>query len=193
MPLEEPPGSLAGFPAAVLDRSRVLARIHRAHTSPIFFSTSGNGRFDVSPEGTLYLAESDEGAFLEVFRGRVVALEEAAARRLAFIGLRRDVQLADLTSTSSRGFGITAEIHVTRDYARCQTWAMALHAAGFEGVLYSLRHDPSGSSLGVALFGLDSEVAGRLVIHEDRELEDDLIERVRRHVGVLVLPARRPG
>ena len=192
MPLEEPPGSLDGFPAAVIDKTTVLARIHRAETNPIFFSTRGKGRFDISPEGTLYLAGSDEGAFLEVFRGRVVALEEVAIRRLAFIGLRGNARLADLASASSRGFGITAEIHATPDYDLCQRWAEALRAAGFDGVRYSLSHDPSGDSAGIALFGPEDEVAARLAVLDDQAIEDDLIERVRREFGVLVLPTRRP-
>lgn len=192
MPLEEPPGSLAGFPAAVLDKTTVLARIHRAETNPIFFSTRGKGRFDLSPEGTLYLAGSDEGAFLEVFRGRVVALEEVAIRRLAFIGLRGNARLADLASASSRGFGITAAIHATPDYILCQKWAAALHVAGFDGVRYSLSHDPSGNSVGVALFGPEHQVVPRLALVDDQSMADELIERVRRQFGVLVLPTRRP-
>ena len=57
---------------------------------------------------------------------------------------------------------------------------------------YSLSHDPSGDSAGIALFGQEDEVAARLAVLDDQAIEDDLIERVRREFGVLVLPTRQP-
>ena len=191
MPLEEPPETLDDFPTAVLDDAVVLARIHRAERDPLFFSTGGRGRFDINPEGTLYLA-SDEGcAFVEVFRSRLVPLEEVAVRRLAFIGLRAEFRLADLTSAASRGFGVTAAIHASSDYELSQRWAAALHGQGFGGVVYRLSHDPSGESVGVALFGPRDQVVSGLVVVDDQPIGDELIEQVRSRFGVLVLPVHQ--
>lgn len=192
MPLGEPPESLEEFPEVVLDKGIVLARIHRAENEPLYFSTDGGGRFDINPEGTLYLAADELGAFVEVFRGRLVALDEVAARRLARLRLRAKIRLADLTSAASRGFGVTAAIHASSDYALCQRWASALHRQGFDGVLYRVSHDPSGASSGVALFGPADEVLSKLVVVEDEPIGDELIEKVRARFGVLVLPVQHP-
>jgi hypothetical protein len=190
--LEEPPESLEDFPSIVLDGDVVLVRIHRAEREPLFFSTSGAGRFDINPEGTLYLAADAEGAFIEVFRSRLVPLEEVAVRRLAFFGLRAEFRLADLTSAASRGFGVTAAIHASSDYDVCQRWAAALHVAGFDGGAYRLSHDPSGESVGVALFGPEDRVAPRLLAVRNEAIGDELIEQVRKRFGILVLPVHRP-
>jgi hypothetical protein len=192
VPLEEPPERLEAFPEVVLDKAVVLARIHRAENEPLHFSTGGGGRFDLSPEGTLYLATEELGAFVEVFRGRLVALDEVAARRLALVRLRAKVRLADLTSASSRGFGVTGAIHASSDYALCQRWASALHRHGFDGVVYHVSHDPSGESLGVALFGPPDRVLSKLVVVDDEPIGDELIEHVRERFGVLVLPVHHP-
>jgi hypothetical protein len=46
-------------------------------------------------------------------------------------------------------------------------------------VRYSLSHEPSGDSAGIALFGPEDEVAERLAVLDDQAIEDDLIERWR--------------
>lgn len=191
MPLEEPPESLSAFPRIVLDEACVLARIHRADKHPIFFSTSGHGRFDLTPEGTLYLADRDQGAVIEVFRGRLIPLEEVAARRLALIRPTNRLALANLIDPACRGFGVTAAIGASPDYALCQRWAAALHAQGFDGAYYLLSNDPSASEVGVAVFGPHEEVAPCLTVEDDQPIADELIERVRRRFGLLVLPVRR--
>ncbi len=192
MPLEEPPESLEEFPERILQEGLVLARIHRSETDPLFFSTSGGGRYDIDLEGTLYLAADEVGAFVEVFRSRLVPLDEVAARRLAFVRLRANLRLADLTSGVSRGFGVTAAIHASPDYGLCQRWAAALKRQGFDGVVYRLSHDPSGELVGVALFGPRDEVLSQLIVLDDQPIGDELIEEVRRRFGVLVLPVYHP-
>lgn len=189
MPLAEPPDRLSRFPRVVVAESTVLARIHRAETDPLFFSTSGAGRFDVRPAGTLYLAATDEGAFLEVFRGRVVSSEEVSARRVAFLEVRSDLELADVTSRSARRFGVTAAIHATPDYGVCQRWAAAFEAERFDGMHYRLSHDPSVTEAGIALFGPGKRVAGRLRTVDDQPIADELVERVRKRFGIVVLPS----
>jgi len=191
VPLTEPPESLTGFPAVALSKASALARVHRADRHPVSFSTSGDGRFDLSPEGTLYLAGTDEGAFVEVFRSRLIPREEVAVRRPALIELGEELALADLTSAIARGFGVTAAIHASPDYALCQRWAAALHAEGFDGVYYRLSHDPSATEVGAALFGPHEHVAQRLIVVDDQPISDELIERVRKRFGMLVLSTRR--
>jgi hypothetical protein len=193
VPLEEPPSDLSGFPAVFIDEGVVLARIHRTGREPVYFSAGGGGRFDIEPEGTLYLARTEEGAFLEVFRSRLVPSEEVAARKLASIRLREKWRLADLTSPACRGFGVTAAVHATPDSALCQRWATALRAAGFDGILDRLSHDPSGEAIGIALFGPVDETVARLTVEDDRPIGDDLVERIRTRFGVLVLPTKQPG
>ncbi len=63
------------------------------------------------------------------------------------------MRLADCTSARCRKLGLTGEVHSTPDYARTQAWAAAFAAAGFDGVRYLLRHDPSQRLRGIALFG----------------------------------------
>jgi hypothetical protein len=73
-------------------------------------------------------------------------------RRIARLDLP-PVRLADCGSAWCRKFGLTGEVHSTPDYARTQAWAAAFAGAGFGGVRYLLRHDPSQRLAGVALFG----------------------------------------
>jgi len=77
-------------------------------------------RFDLqSPRGTLYAAETAVGSFIEVFRAvRFVAQAEVDARLLAAVRVPEARRLADCTNTQARHFGITSEIHSTRDSGR---------------------------------------------------------------------------
>jgi hypothetical protein len=63
-----PPASLDKFP--VYDFTGALFRIHGAGKHPGYFSSTGDGRFDlidIDEAGTCYLASTAEGAFVEVF------------------------------------------------------------------------------------------------------------------------------
>lgn len=104
--------------------------------------------------GTCYLAADPIGCLVEVFRlWTLIPESELEDRRLSTLELPFEVSLADCTSSRSRVFGITAEIHSTQDYTLTWAWAGALRAAGFNGVHYYLRHDPGQRCTGVALFG----------------------------------------
>ena len=68
-PISTPPSDLDDFPDFLLRPSHVLIRIHRRTNRPWWFSSSGSMRFDLTPPGgTCYIAESDEGAFLEALQ-----------------------------------------------------------------------------------------------------------------------------
>lgn len=105
------------------------------------------------------------GAALEVFgRLRVLPQREIDHRVLATIYLASDVRLADMTHASVVGrFGLTAEAstgeaHST--YPRTQLWALRLREAGFAGVHYAARHDPTLGSRSIAVFGKASSGEG---------------------------------
>jgi len=95
--------TLERFPRRTLRATHTLYRIHR---EPVWwFSSDGGGRFD--PVGTgmgaCYWAERPLGAWVEVFRKRMLLTEaEIAGRRLCSVTLGRDLRLADLTSRRAR-------------------------------------------------------------------------------------------
>jgi RES domain len=184
VPLTDPPASLAGFPS--LSLSGTLYRIHRSDHDPLYLSNTGAGRFDLpAPRGTLYTAETPVGAFLEVFRGRLIPSAEVAARTLTTLTRTgTPLALADCTSPGARAFGVTAAVHSTPDYELTQRWAFAFAEAEFDGIYYLLSHDPSAEEHGVALFAdVSSWPQGSTPI------PDDLIAEVQRRFGLLVVAA----
>ena len=129
--------------------------MHRFRRSAWWFSSDGAGRFDLpAPRGTCYLAEEPLAAFLEATRGLTFLSEDfLAGRRLFTTVLAAERRVADLTSAAAYGFGVTGELSATADYTGPRAWASALHAAGFDGIRYHVRHDPRGELAGVAWFG----------------------------------------
>ena len=135
----------------------------RRGRSPWWFGSSGEGRFDLPPpDGTCYLAADELGALLEAVGpdrdGGAVSTEFLAARCLWRLRAPAERRLGDLTARRARGFGITAEIGTLVPYDLPQAWAARLHAAGFQGLVYWLRHDPARSE-GIALFGPEGGAA----------------------------------
>jgi RES domain-containing protein len=182
VPLADPPPTLDAFPS--IPAPSVLYRIHRSSLDPLYFSNTGAGRFDLSaPRGTLYTAETPVGAFLEVFRERLVSSAEVTARSLTTLDPIRELRLADCTHPEARSFGVTAAIHSTPDYALTQRWALAFADAGFDGIEYLVSHDPSASERAVAVF------AEAIRSTTSAAIPDDLAAEVQRRFGLLVLPA----
>jgi RES domain len=143
------------------------------------------GRFDLpGSRGTLYAAATSVGAFLEVFRGRLIPSAEVAARSLATFTPTSELRLADCTHPEARRFGVTAAIHSTPDYALTQRWALAFADAGFDGIYYLVSHDPSAGERGVALFA-----GASLATAASAPIPDGLVAEVQRRFGLLVLPA----
>lgn len=186
MPLSEPPESLDGFPETVAPDK--LFRIHRSEHDPLFYSSSGDNRFDLqAPGGTLYAAATPRGAFIEVFRMRLVPSIEVQARRVSVLIPLAPLRLADCTHPGALAFGVTAEIHSTRDYGICQRWAEAFATAGFDGIAYLASHDPSSHELSVALFQ-DEDQPEVLEDDDTRVIDAALIQEVEQHFGVVVVP-----
>jgi hypothetical protein len=147
------------------------------------------GRFDLpAPSGTCYLASDPLAAVLELLgtdrEGGMVAAEFLAERRLRELQAPREFAIADLTSRRVAGYGVTSEIGTLVPYALAQAWAARLYEAGFEGLVYWLRHDPSRGE-GWALFGPAGE---RKSWRRGRELpiSRELIERLWEECGIAV-------
>jgi hypothetical protein len=155
---------------------------------PWYFSSDGSGRFDLaagSGRGTCYVARDPVGCFLEVFRfANPIPEIEIEARRISQLELP-EMRLADCTSSLARGFGLTAEIHSSPDYAMTQAWAAAFAAAGFEGIQYLLRHDPGQSHLGVAFFGPAGPQA--LPVAATDPIGPEVVAEARRKFGLQVI------
>jgi hypothetical protein len=189
VPLAEPPADLSGFPDWTLRPDQMLTRIHGVANDPRFFSSSGEGRFDLgSPRGTLYTAETPVGSFIEVFRAVLfVPQAEVDVRLLARIRVPNERRLADCTSSRARRLGVTAAIHSTPDYALCERWAEAFAAARFAGIRYRVSHDPSTTEIGLALFG-DEGVDLSLDVDADGPIPPGVVAELRKRFGILVLP-----
>lgn len=183
-----PSADLRRFPRRTLRATADLHRIHRAGREPWWFSSDGQGRFDLAPpDGTCYVAATPLGAFVEVFRDLTyVDLDDVTARRLTRLHPIRDLVLADCLSPRARAFGVTAVIHSTPDHAATQLWAAALHRAGFDGVRYACAHDPSGTEVAMALFGPAG--AGEGGADAPAMVTDSVLVAVERRFGIHVLP-----
>lgn len=184
--LPPPPGreALRGFPARTLRASQTLFRIHRAGLGPWWFGSSGELRFDLpSPQGTCYLALHPIGAFIEVFEAtQTIPLAELDARRIARTAPPANVRLANTTVRRALAFGCPLTIGASERYERTQPWARAFAAAGFDGILYRLSHDPRAQELGVALFGQEGEPPDPPVWTSE-PIGPDLIGVARRRFG----------
>lgn len=98
----------------------------------------------------------------------------------------RSIRLADLLNERAAMFGVTAELGSTSDYERSQAWAGAFARAGFEGIRYHLRHDPTSRLVGIAVFGEAGERDWPVLA--DDPIDDRTVREVARRFGIRVLP-----
>ena len=184
-----PPGDLSAFPAYVLQPSDPVFRIHKATHEAWWFCNDGFCRFDLqAPLGTCYAAENPLGAVVETFRDfGAVSEQDIASRRIATLRSAGPVRLADCTAARARGYGLTAEIHSTPQYDRTRQWATSFAAAGFEGIRYFARHDPSAGLRSFGLFGKAGAHPRRST--RSAPISIQLLERVANDFGIEVLPA----
>lgn len=147
--------SYARFPLRTLRGDRTVYRIHQAAFSPWWFSEDGSGRFDPvgTGHGACYVADSELGAWVEVFRRQMAWVEgDVDRRRILSVKLGRDLKLADITSRRALQFGVTAQLGAGSDLAQSQAVAAAVLADGFDGIRYLVRHDPAQNLVGYAIF-----------------------------------------
>lgn len=171
----------------------MLHRIHRAGRRAWWFSEDGSGRFDPvgTGQGACYLSTDPLGAWVEVFRKRMLlAEEEILGRALFSVALGRDLRLADLTSRRALEHGVTATISASEDYGPSQAFAAAALDAGFAGVRYLVRHDPAQKLHGAALFAPAGVPEATLWPEgEDRPIPGALVQRAIEAFRYRVLPA----
>jgi hypothetical protein len=158
----------------------------------LWFSHDGTGRFDPvgSGRGACYLAEKPLGAWVEVFRQRVLIDDvEVLERALAHVRLGRDIRLADLTSRRALHFGVTASLGANEDYGGSQAFALRALEAGFGGIRYFARHDPSQQLYGIALFGEAEAGAAPAGAHTvSGPIPEELVAEARSRFGYRIVP-----
>lgn len=191
------PSALETFPMT----RRLPRSLHRVsdRSGTWWYSSrpGGGGRFDLpAPEGTCYLADDLDAALGEKLLRRPKKLVPAERLRELLhsrITLLRPLVLANLTSTRATGLGVNAEIHTTLDYAKPWAWAERLRQAGFRGLRYAARSDPSLAARCVALFGgAGLHVRAPAGIHTDEApLDTRRARRLLEARGVVVVPIPR--
>ena len=182
------------FPSRTLPAGTPLHRIHRRGLSPGHFSTTGLYRFDppadaASDYGVCYLALDPLAAYVEVFgRFRAVPIDEISRRCLSTAQASRDLLVADLTQRSVLGrYGVTAAHSTGSDYHPSQRLGIPLHDAGFDGICYRIRHDPSMALEAVAAFGRLHSHCAPLAWSDPIDIPAPLIESGH-EFGITVLP-----
>jgi RES domain-containing protein len=186
---------VARLPRKILRPGACLYRIHRAGSNPWFFDGSGAGRFD--PTGSpgraaCYWAEDALGAWVEVFRTRMLLPElELAERAISVATLSEDLVVVDLTVRRGLKAGVTAALTAGGDYTEAHALADALQAE-HPGVRWRLRHDLRQKLIGVAWFGdaggADSPTLPALPRTETAPIASVLVEPACRIFGYVVLP-----
>lgn len=188
-------------------RGRTLHRVFAARrSSPWWFAAlphpatdpEAHGRFDLpAPLGSCYLALTPVAAVLETFvhfAGRLPDNELRARRRAEVVAPDSAPPAANLAAPSSRGAGVTAALWAGGDRALTQSWALALHRAGWRALHSGVAHDPAGRLRAVTLF----DAAGEHPPYDSpsewpvqlRTLHDDeVLHRQLRRYGIEVAPS----
>ncbi|MDQ0633184.1 hypothetical protein QFZ40_001093 [Arthrobacter pascens] len=125
-----------------------------------YFDGSLGGRFNLlSPNGTLYLANTEEGAFREWVGPGV---DPAAHRRgihdsllrdrwVSFLTLPVAVNAADISASDSLWWGILPRLWCSPPYDTPQAFAKEFLEAEFGGIYTPLQYTPG--QRGIAVFG----------------------------------------
>lgn len=96
-------------------------------------------------------------------------------------------KIVDLTDPTVLGLiGLTAEIHSTSACNLTQSWALALHEAGYDGIRYKARHEPRGQLVSFALFGSGKPPRSAA---KTTAIPVDLIHEASATLAITVLPA----
>lgn len=156
--LRPPARPLRNFPSCELTTVQPLIRGHQAANGPWWFSSSGGGRFDLTPpRGTCYLAFDEDTAIRETVGAAlatagVITSDFAATRRLSTLTVPHAHQLADTCAAKAADFGLTRELASMTPYSVPQEWAAAFDAT-FSGLRYQTRFTTGPHPNAVGLFG----------------------------------------
>ena len=182
----DPPEDLDQRSLPLFEAHGPWIRSYSLQYEPIFFGTSGRGRFDApnGHYGTLYFANDARGAFAETFL-RVLGLRSVRAaelnvRGLARITASRPLQLVDLTGPGLNRIGADNRLS-TGDYQTSQRWALALHEHPErpDGLLYRSRHNPERFCVAIfdrAAHVLTAETLGSLADPANAALLADILD-----------------
>jgi len=114
-PLPSPPASLSHADLPILTTDQTFSRIHRVALDPAFWGRTRENRFDAptSAYGTLYAAETFDGAFIETFGDispKTVSVTSLTVRGVATVAPRRSLQLVDFAGAGLSLVGLDARI-----------------------------------------------------------------------------------
>jgi hypothetical protein len=185
---------LGRLPYKTLRAGTRLYRIHRRAFGPWYFDGSGDGRFDpvaTRDRGACYWAEDPHGAWVEVFRTRMLLTpDDVDDRRLSVLTLRGSLRVPDLTSRRALTAGVTAALTAGAEYGPAHELADALQGRE-EGVRWRLRHDLEQQLIGIALFGQEGAASpsARRALPPTRStrITGRLINDARREFGYEIL------
>ncbi|MGI8757283.1 MAG: hypothetical protein ACR2MB_15790 [Acidimicrobiales bacterium] len=181
------------LPRRTLAAGTRLHRIHRRTRGPWFFDGSGAGRFDpvAAPgRGASYWALDPLGAWIDVFRGRMLLTDgDIADRCLSVCTLIDPLRVVDLAVARALRNGVTAALTGGGDYRDAQRLASDVQNTE-PGIRWRLRHDLRGRSIGVVLFSEAGTAppAGQRTIGP-ADLPSELIAQAGSLFGYEVLPA----
>ncbi len=184
------------LPHRTLPAGTELFRIHRTAQGPWFFDASGSGRFDpvaATGRGASYWALDPLGAWIEVFRARMLLTDEDISdRRLTVATLEHPLVVVDLAVARALKSGITAAMTGGADYTAAQQLASQLQETE-RGVRWRLRHDVRGKSLGLVLFGPAGSLAPPgLDTAKPAALSPELVKHATSVFGYEILPDPPP-
>jgi ribosomal protein S18 acetylase RimI-like enzyme len=171
---------LRGFPRALLAPGTEIHRIHSTALGAWYFSGEETWRFNpcgIPGLGACYFAERAVAGLLESYKGATVVAEQDVAAKAHFTAtLEAELKLADCCAATALRFGLNAEIHSTTDYELTQPWATAFSAAGFAGMRYFCRSDPSMALVGYAILDAAGEAPpDRWPTGHDRPIGEALV------------------
>ena len=167
------------LPLLTLAAETILYRVHQAKYAPIYFSNSGEGRFD-TPEGIIYLGIDECVAFRETIgrfsQYRLISSKELEKRRMTEVKSDRVLSLVDLTGKGLTLLDADARL-LTGSYAIAQQWSKAIqnHPNNPDGIYYRSRHDPSRFCL--ALYQLQTSSILRVTNTYDF-MSDEYLDRL---------------
>jgi hypothetical protein len=99
------------------------------------------------------------------------------------------LHLANVTDSHVVGqFGFGQEMSANLEYEPTQRWAKAFYANGFDGIWYSARHDPTGMSRSLAVFGRSPSDLDRFSWEPPLLIDEAIAHEVAETFGIEVLP-----